>query len=211
MVKDKLRIKHEVNKSNVTNSFREIWNEIDNRLILEKKKFGGRGGTAAPQVPPISAGLYNHKACIVFDYWPFSLEFWCVFSARYLNVHMPRKTFYLFRWAGPPRLRLYGIDHGMVKADRLTCRVGSAPYNQKSSCKWNLSFFRTGPLNGLSYLLGHPTHQPLIRRLFVISSQNISCELNSLRTISPRDMSFAAATLMPKRRFALKYWTGCKI
>ena len=26
MVKDKLRIKHEVNKSNVTNSFREIWN-----------------------------------------------------------------------------------------------------------------------------------------------------------------------------------------
>ena len=181
---------------------------------FRKKNFlRGRGDCSPPppQVPPISAGLYNHMACIVFDYSPFSLEFWCVFSARYLNVHMPRKTFYLFRWTGPPRLRLYGIDHGMVKADRLTYRVGSAPYNQKSSCKWNLSFFRTGPLNGLSYLLGHPTHQPLIRRLFVISSQNFSCELNSLRTISPRNMSFTAATLMPKRRFALKYWTGCKI
>ena len=52
MVKDKLRIKHEVNKSNVTNSFREIWNEIDKRLILEKKSFCGEVGTAAPPSPP---------------------------------------------------------------------------------------------------------------------------------------------------------------
>ena len=51
MVKDKLRIKHEVNKSNVTNSFREIWNEIDNRLILEKKNLGGEGGLQPPKSP----------------------------------------------------------------------------------------------------------------------------------------------------------------
>ena len=52
MVKDKLRIKHEVNKSNVTNSFREIWNEIDKRLILEKKVFAGERGLQPP--PPKS-------------------------------------------------------------------------------------------------------------------------------------------------------------
>ena len=51
MVKDKLRIKHEVNKSNVTNSFREIWNEIDKRLILEKKFLQGRGDCSPPKSP----------------------------------------------------------------------------------------------------------------------------------------------------------------
>ena len=52
MVKDKLRIKHEVNKSNVTNSFREIWNEIDKRLILEKKVFAGERGLQPPPPSP---------------------------------------------------------------------------------------------------------------------------------------------------------------
>ena len=65
MVKDKLRIKHEVNKSNVTNSFREIWNEIDKRLILEKKSFCGDGGPAAP--PPPKSPRFLQAYIII---WP---------------------------------------------------------------------------------------------------------------------------------------------
>ena len=61
MVKDKLRIKHEVNKSNVTNSFREIWNEIDKRLILEKKSFCGGGGTAGGVQPTSSLYTLDSK------------------------------------------------------------------------------------------------------------------------------------------------------
>ena len=68
MVKDKLRIKHEVNKSNVTNSFREIWNEIDKRLILEKKSFWGGGGAPPPPPPPPPKSPRFLQAYIII--WP---------------------------------------------------------------------------------------------------------------------------------------------
>ena len=76
------------------------------------------------------------------------------FSVKFLNMCKPRTAFHLLIWAGPSGLASYGSGPGcllswlgMVNADLL----GSS--NQKSSYKWNLSFFKAVPRNNLHFYL----------------------------------------------------------
>ena len=83
-----------------------------------------------------------------------------LFSARFVNMYMPRTTFYLLWQAFPPGLVFHGSGLaslqswlGMVNVDWL-CSMQS-----EISCKRNLSFFKAVPRNRLHLYLDSSLHR----------------------------------------------------
>ena len=80
-----------------------------------------------------------------------------LFSARFLNMCMPRTTFYLLWQACPPGLAFHGSGLACLLNWLGMMHVG---WQMKFIiCKWNLSFFKAAPPNRLHSYLGNSLHR----------------------------------------------------
>ena len=87
------------------------------------------------------------------------------FSVKFLNVCKPRTILNLLWQTGAPGLAFCGS--GLTHSPSLLgmiIQAGQVSCNQKFSCKWNLSFFKTFPPNRLPFYLGSPLY--IITSLF---------------------------------------------
>ena len=76
------------------------------------------------------------------------------------NMCKPRTITYPLRQPGPPGLVFYGSGlHAYQAGWRWWIQAGSVSCDQKFSCKWNLSFFKTVPPNRLHFYLDSPLHR----------------------------------------------------
>ena len=88
------------------------------------------------------------------------------FSARFLNMCMPKTTVYLFWRAYQPGLAFHGSRLVCLPSWLRMVNVGwLCSMRSEISCKWNLSFFKAVPPKRQYYYLG----SPLFRISFLFS------------------------------------------
>ena len=141
----------------------ETWNLSSCNLIIElsrNEKLQKYRIILSPHTNYLHKWLVN----LHFDKFPAVVFF---FSERFLSMCKPRTTFYLFE--GLAHLDGDFMDvgqHTYGAAWGWWIRFSSVPWDQKFSCRWNLSFFKAIPLKRTPFF--PPYNQLLIQPVLLV-------------------------------------------